>query len=180
MRKIILFSSFLLMFSAKGQSIDKNINGVQIGLFGVNIYNETKLYDNLSLRIDAHLQPKIWNNSLNDTKGFLLYPLLNLEPRFYYNISKRFKKEKDISNNAGNYFSIQFQYIPNWFAISNIDNVNLNKQLNIIPTYGLRRNFTEKFNYELKFGYGYSKLIDKNYNESGSVLDLSFKVGYIF
>lgn len=181
--KKIVFSVFLLISqitNAQDNSLEKNLTEVQVGIFGVNINYETKLVDKLTLRIGAELQPNIWNNQFNDKTEFIMSPIINIEPRFYYNFNTRAKKGKNNKNNAANYFSLQMQYLPDWFVISNIKNIESYNQINLIPTYGFRRNFSEKFNYEFRFGYGYGKIIDSNYKASGRVVDLSFKIGYVF
>lgn len=175
---ILILSTQLV--HAQQTSIEKNLTEVQIGLFGINVNYETKLVDKLSLRISAELQPNSLDNNFYGKTEFIISPIINIEPRFYYNFKTRAKKGKNNNHNAANYFSLQMQYMPDWFVISNIDNLQSYNQINFIPTYGFRRNFSEKFNYEFKFGYGYGTLIDSNYKASGRVIDLSFKVGYVF
>lgn len=174
---LILSAQFV---HAQQTSLEKDLTEVQIGLFGINVNYESKLVDKLSLRISAELQSSIWVNNFNDKTGFIMSPIINIEPRFYYNFNTRAKKSKNNNHNAANYFSLQMQYMPDWFVISNIDNIKSYNQINFIPTYGFRRNFSNNFNYEFKFGYGFGTLIDSDYKASGRVIDLSFKVGYVF
>ena len=49
----------------------------------------------------------------------------------------------------------------------------------LIPTWGLRRNFAQKFNYEFKAGLGIGKILQKGY-DTQIVPELSFKIGYDF
>lgn len=182
MKKIIGLSLLLgsLNLHAQEAQLEKNITEVQLGLFGLNVNNETKLINKLSVRVSAEFQVSIWDNFFINQANLIVYPTIEIEPKFYYNLNSRFKKDKNIRNNSANYFSLQLEYIPNWFVISNLKDVSLANQINIVPTYGFRRNISEKFNYEFKFGYGYGKIIDKNYNDSGRIIDLSFKLGYVF
>ena len=181
-KKLLLFSISLITIYGKAQDsdVEKNITGVQIGLFGLDIYNETKIANNTTLRAEASLFPAIWGGDLYSKTGFAFYPALTLQPKYYYNIEKRAEKGKNTKNNAGNYFGLQVRYIPNWFVISNSQNVALSNQINFIPTFGFRRNFAENFNYEFKAGLGYGTTFGEKFNESGAVLDLSIKVGYDF
>ena len=105
---------------------------------------------------------------------------MTLQPKFYYNIGRRAEKGKNTKNNGANYLGLQVRYIPNWFVISNTENVSLSNQINFIPTFGIRRNFSENFNYEFKAGLGYGTTFGEKFNNSGAVLDLSIKVGYDF
>ena len=181
-KKLLFISISLITIYGKAQNsgVEKNITGVQLGIFGLDLYNETKLANKTTLRAEASLFPAIWGGGLYAETGFAFYPALTVQPKYYYNIEQRAEKGKNIKNNAGNYFGLQVRYIPNWFVISNTKNLSLSNQINFIPTYGLRRNFAENFNYEVKAGFGYGRTFGNNFNESGAVLDLSIKVGYDF
>ncbi|GAL79713.1 hypothetical protein JCM19274_3125 [Algibacter lectus] len=68
----------------------------------------------------------------------MLAPVIRLEPRWYYNLDKRVSKSRSISGNAGNFLALQTSYHPNWFTISNYDNVEVVNQVSIIPTWGYK------------------------------------------
>lgn len=183
MKKRISLGVFsLLAFLGKSQNtnVEKNISGAQIGLFGLDLYNETRIADKTTLRAEASLFPAIWGGDMYGKTGFAFYPSLTLQPKYYYNIGKRGEKGKNTKNNSANYFGLQVRYLPDWFVISNTKNISLSNQINIIPTYGFRRNFAENFNYEFKAGLGYGTTFGNDYNTSEVVLDLSFKIGYDF
>lgn len=177
---IAVFSVLSLLGNAQNSDVEKNITGIQIGLFGLDLYNETKIANKTTLRAEASLFPAIWGGDLYGKTGFAFYPALTLQPKYYYNIPKRAENGKNIKNNSANYFGLQVRYIPDWFVISNDKNVSLSNQINFIPTYGFRRNFAENFNYEFKAGLGYGTTFGNDYNTSGAVLDLSIKIGYDF
>ena len=180
--KFLLIGLVAISFCSKAQNstVEKNITGAQIGLFGLDFYNETRLADKIALRAEASLFPAIWGGDLYGKTGFAFYPALTLQPKFYYNIGRRAEKGKNTKNNGANYLGLQVRYIPNWFVISNTENVSLSNQINFIPTFGIRRNFSENFNYEFKAGLGYGTTFGEKFNNSGAVLDLSIKVGYDF
>lgn len=187
MIKRILLPCFLLLAAfaqAQESTIEKNVTGVQIGLFVLDAYNEARIADKVSLRTELSLVPLIWGGDLYDNKsGFALYPLFSLTPKYYYNLNRRVEKGKNIKNNAANYLAFQVRYLPG-LVISNHDDMGLSNQIHFIPTYGLRRNFLKNFNYEFKVGLGYgfgrSELFGKEVNVSGLAADLTFKVGYDF
>lgn len=188
MKKTILFFGILMISNlsnaqtSKNQNstVEKSVTGAQIGLFGLDLYNEAKLADKVALRTELSLFPAIWGGDMYAKTGFAFYPAITLQPKFYYNIAKRAEEGKNTKNNSANYFGLQVRYIPNWFVISNEKNLNLSNQLNFIPTFGIRRNFSENFNYEFKAGYGYGTTFGYDNNTSGGVLDLSIKIGYDF
>lgn len=177
---LFAFSLFSILGNAQNSNVEKNITGIQIGLFGLDVYNETKIAEKTTLRAEASLFPAIWGGDMYAKTGFAFYPALTIQPKYYYNISKRAENGKNTKNNSANYFGLQVRYIPDWFVISNTKNLSLSNQINIIPTYGFRRNFAENFNYEFKAGLGYGTTFGNDFNSSGAVIDLSIKVGYDF
>lgn len=183
MRKTLSFLALsLIAIGGKAQTADveKSISGVQVGLFGLELYNETKIANKTTLKAELGLLAGVWGGDMYAKTGFAFYPSLVVMPKYYYNIDKRAEKGKNTKNNAGNYFGLQVNYIPNWFVISNEKNLNLNNQMHFIPTYGIRRNFGGNFNYEFRAGIGYSFTFGSPNNTSGTSMDLSFKVGYDF
>ena len=177
---LLTFSLLTLLGKAQSSTVEKNITGIQVGLFGLDLYNETQLSEKTSLRAEASLFAAIWGGDMYAKTGFSFYPALTLQPKYYYNISKRAENGKNTKNNSANYVGLQVRYIPNWFVISNTKGLSLSNQISFIPTYGFRRNFSENFNYEFKAGLGYGTTLGNDFNSSGVVLDLSIKVGYDF
>ncbi|MFJ1435693.1 hypothetical protein ACILFN_10170 [Capnocytophaga canimorsus] len=166
---------------AQNASVEKDIIGVQIGLFGANAYNEHKLSDAVALRSQLSLHGGFWTGTMYEKTGFLLIPAASLEGKWYYGLNRRVKKGKNTRNNSGNYFSLRAEYFPNWFIISNYNDItNDNNSISIMPTFGIRRSFGRNFNYEFNVGYGYSQTLGKNPNSKGGAFSLSFKIGYDF
>ncbi len=182
MRKFVLALSIITSVFGAAQekiSLEKNLTGIQIGFFGANIYNETRLDESLSLRSEVSLYPSIWGGDLYSKTGFALAPAISLSPKWYYNLEKRSNNGKRIKNNSGNYLSAKLEYIPDWFVISNTKDIHVNPTLAIIPNWGLRRNFSENFNYELRLGLGIGKILKEDYDLQ-VIPEISFKLGYDF
>ncbi len=101
-----------------------------------------------------------------------------VEPRYYYNLSRRAKKKKDIANNTGNYFSLLCGLSPGDFS----DDFYLPKHMYFIPSYGLRRNFTNNFNFEAAFGVGFGQILQDNpdANLNITAMNLRLAIGYTF
>lgn len=162
-------------------SVEKSIFGIQAGLFGANVYNESKLADKWSLRSEIGVLGGYSYSSYRTNKKsrFVLVPSLSVEPRYYYNFTRRQRLNKKIANNSGNYFGLKVEYQPNWFIISNHKHyINDNNFISLIPSWGLRRSFAKNFEYEFRVGYGYYK--DLNSDTKSSGIDLGFKLGYRF
>ena len=182
MKKIILLCFFGIstsIFAQENASVEKSLTGVQVGLFGADVYNEAKLAEEWVLRSQFSLNSSIWGGDLYSNTGFALTPSLSIAPKYYYNLKKRSENGKNTTNNSANYLSLRIDYFPNWFVISNVKNLSVNDGIFFTPTYGIRRNFAENFNYEFRAGLGFGTLFKGNYGTQ-TRLDLSFKVGYDF
>lgn len=188
MKKIINAIIFLLVFQtnySQNTIIENSLFNIQTGVLGTWLNNEVKLTNNIVLRNEIGLDAGILGGKINDNTSVFLTPVINLEPRWYYNMDSRFNKNKNISNNAANFFTTSLSYHPDWFIISSKDNVNVYNQLSIIPKWGIRRNIAKSnFNYELGIGLGYRLYFLKQYgftkNDGETALDLHIRIGYTF
>lgn len=166
------------------KDIEKSITNVQAGILGFWVNNETKVAPKTALRSEIGLGFGISYSHYNSQVSWAFAPLLRVEPKYYYNIDRRVAKGKSIDNNSGNYFSLSATYIPDWFVISNVKNLNVIPSISFIPNYGLRRNINAHLNYELAFGIGYRYLFLKQggygKNEGEVTPNLTFRLGYTF
>lgn len=183
MKKLVLLLGVFLISAftnAQNPNVEKNLTGAQIGLYGLDIYNETRLIDQIALRIEASLFPIKWNGYYYEKTGFDFFsPAITIQPKYYYNIGKRAEKGKNTNNNSANYFGLHVSYIPDWFFISNRKSVVLSNQIHFIPTYGIRRIIAENINFEIKAGFGYCTSTGDN-REGSAIFEFSVKIGYDF
>ncbi|CAM4318520.1 hypothetical protein [Zobellia nedashkovskayae] len=187
MRKILLTLAFCgLTFIAKSQkqSVEESTYGIQTGILGVWGYNEAKLLDQVALRIELGLDSGIFGGTFYDGVGFLMTPVITLEPRWYYNLDKRVSKSKSIAGNSGNFVSLKIDYHPDWFVISNYSNLRVVNQISLIPSWGIKRNIGNHFTYEAGFGIGYrfnfAKSAGYSRNQGEAAANLHARVGYRF
>ncbi len=161
----VLLVLLIICIIANGQegSVEKSTGGIQTGFLGLWLYDELKLSDAMALRGEIGLTARFWNkNAISATQsGGVIAPVLTIEPRWYYDIKKRKSKSKDIAWNSGNFISINIRYQPDWFIITNYGNPNTVDQLAIIPTWGIKRNIGNHFNYEIGTGFGYQFISPK-------------------
>ncbi|MET7038513.1 hypothetical protein [Elizabethkingia miricola] len=169
------FISFSQLREAKAM---KNLAGVQLGFTNSGIYDELRITNDFVLRGDFMFNSALWGGSFYPKTGFVLYPTIGIASKYYYNFNRRLDKGKNIHNNSANYMAVDFSYTPNWFIISKEKNIEVSNFITIIPSYGIRRNFAQNFNYEAKFGLGYGKNLDTR--ESSTVLQLGISIGYDF
>ncbi len=125
-------------FSQNAQ-VEKSIFGIQTGLLGIWVHNEARLAPKIALRSEIGFDAGFWISSYKED-GFAMIPTITLEPRYYYNLEKREAKGKKVHHNAANFLSLDVNYIPNWFVISNVDNVEVVETISFIPKWGIRRN----------------------------------------
>lgn len=178
MKKLII--AFTLLFTltsitAQDASVENSFYGIQTGLLGIWIHNETKLANEFALRTEIGLDSEIFIN--NNDFDFFLTPVLTLEPRWYYNLNKRQDKSKKIKYNSGNFLSLDVSYNPDLFVISGIRNAFVENQVSIIPKWGIRRSIG-RFNYEVGIGIGYRYVFEGFNKGSDIAADLHLRIGY--
>lgn len=175
-----------LTFIAKSQnaSVERSTFGIQIGVVGIWLHNEAKLSKQISLRSEAGLHGEFFGSRNFYEVGFIMTPVVTLEPRWYYNLNQRVSKSKSIAGNSGNYFSLKTNWYPDWFVISKNDNVRVVNQISVIPSWGIKRNIGDHFTYETGIGIGYRKYFAKSAgypdNQEEAAIDLHVRIGYRF
>lgn len=99
MRKInyAFLLSLLICLSAKSQNtgVEKDIYNLQTGFLGIWINNEHRLLNQISLRTEIGFDGGFRGCS-DCTTTYAIVPVINLEPRWYYNINKRNIKKQRI------------------------------------------------------------------------------------
>lgn len=173
---LFLFTSF--SFSQTTNSVEKTIFGVQSGFLGVWAHNETKLSNQLSLRSEIGLDFGIQGNDNYTTTA--LIPSIRLEPRWYYNLDNRVKKGKSIAKNSANFLALNITYNPDWFVISNENNVEVISTLAFIPKWGIKRTIGNHFTYEAGFGVGGFIVLNNYETDNNVAVDLHLRIGYTF
>lgn len=189
MKKIIMLavaaiSCLTASAQDEGASVEKSIFNVQPGFLGVYVNNESRLADKWALRTEVGLDAAFSaNGNTSDVWG--LMPAINLEPRYYYNIAKRAAKGKRTARNSANFVTVSLRYSPDWFLLSEKDNIITENTIYIIPKWGIRRTIGNSgFNYEAGIGLGYYSIFgnDRKYyaDPEGVALDLHLRIGYCF
>jgi len=187
MKKIILtliFFGLSLIAKSQNASVEKSTYGIQTGFLGIWVNNEIKLSNQIALRSEIGFDSGIWGGDFYEGTGFLMTPVITLESRLYYNLNKRVSKSRRIDGNSGNFISLKTSYHPDWFVISNKENVSVVSDISIIPTWGIRRNIGKHFTYETGIGIGYRYVFAKQAgfleNESEAAVNLHLRIGYKF
>jgi hypothetical protein len=175
----VFFYCLNLKAQESSPGLEKNIYNIEIGAVGFWLNNELKLSDEIALRTEVGLYTEIVKGI-----GFFMAPEITIEPRWYYNIKKRVFKKLDTRNNSANFLTIKTSFRSGIFEISNYDQNRAENSFAIIPKWGIRRNISKSFNYELGAGIGYIHFINqkyfKTYDNNGIAIDLHVRIGYNF
>ena len=175
---------FTIISNAQDTSVEKSTYGIQAGVLGIYAHREVKLSNEIALRAEVGMDAGLFGGSFYPKNGYLITPVITLEPRWYYNLEKRISKSKNISGNSGNFLTIQTSYHPNLFVISNYDNIEIADQISIIPTWGIKRNIGNHFTYETGIGIGYryifAKRVGYTKNEGETAANVHLRIGYRF
>lgn len=193
MKKYIVLIFVLLTFLAKAQEVEKvsvakSLNSVQAGLFSLSFQNESRLDRKLSLRSEVGLttgKAIIEYPNGQSENSFLILPYVNMEPRWFYGLDRRSRLGKNTKNNSSNYFSLLTSYYFSQATIVNTKDFEVAPLFQIIPEYGFRRSIGKHFFSEASAGVGFRhNFFDKSYtytiDENETVIDIQFKIGYIF
>lgn len=181
----VLFCGINFIAKSQNTSIEQSVFGIQTGFLGIWINNEYRLSNSFALRSEIGLDTDIFDTDFGNSNNYFSVPVITLEPRWYYNLKKRVKKSKRIDGNSGNFISLKTSYHPDWFVISQYDNASIISDISIIPTWGIRRNIGNHFNYEAGFGIGYRYIYYSKYssyreNEGELWFNLLLRIGYKF
>lgn len=194
-RHLVILVFFAVAFNASSQnaSVEKSIFGIQTGLLGVWVYNESRLTDQIALRTEIGYEAGYWANFTASSMGYysndleyIFFPVISLEPRWYYNLDKRVKKESVIDGNSGNFIALKTSYHPHQLVISTVEASPSINNILIVPTWGIRRNIGKHFNYETGIGFGYIYYFSRKFgevedaNKHNRSLNLHLRIGYRF
>lgn len=162
MEKIFLlcfcFFSLISIHAQDQASVENGLLSVNILTPGLEYEYGLSNYTTLDLRAGIGLA---YGKNSYSGEGFGIYPVFNVQYRYYYNLEKRLQKEKNIGNNSGNYVAISgavqygkpiigdLEYNEDYFGV-------------IGPVWGLQRYYSGGFKLDLNLGAGYG------FNESGS------------
>ena len=167
----ILFSVASLNAQKNIKSVEKSILSIQTGYFGTWINHELKLHNQFALRTEVGSEYRLKFSIKQNFDSLKNQVSIFLEPKYYFNLTKREKKDKNIKNNAGNYISLR----TNFNILNNLENKEVYFHT-LTPTFGIRRNITSHFNIEFSFGCGLSYLNNMLISEAMP----SFRIGYVF
>lgn len=183
MKKNIIFLAIICFYCIKSysQTVEKSLFNFQTGTFGVWANNELRLNHSIVLRTELGVETVFFNKTnFHEGKGLVLFPTFSLAPRYYYNLAKRAGNGLDILDNSGNFFSLAFRFYPEALIISKEKDITSNSYGYIIPTWGIRRNISYNFSYEVGFGVGLNANIGEDGEPNELQPEIHVRFGYHF
>lgn len=173
MKNLFRSSLILLLFYSvcNAQVVDKSISGIQTGVLGIWWHNESKIAKKWAFRTEIGYEAPAFERVQyrSEATGKYNYfypvfqPVVSIEPRLYYNSRKRQGNSNNTFHNSGNYVSFPIKYYPKILAYSPKGNTSErlvfgpnepNGGVFLIPTWGIRRNISYRWNFELGAGFG--------------------------
>ncbi|WP_017732823.1 hypothetical protein [Nafulsella turpanensis] len=180
-----LFLLFLLLYTSttlKAQPTEREIpgrplHGIKAGIIGLWYSYEKKIDRQTTFNLEAGWYLTFGGGYYNNSNGIPIFflapifePAIRLEPRWYYNLLKRYEKGKNIQNYSANYLALTTKFdLQPFFSTTP-------PALRIIPKWGNRRRLGNHFIFETAIGVG--AYIDQDVAFGLPGLDLKF--GYIF
>lgn len=178
---LVCFTVITSFAPAQDISVEPRVRGIQVGTLGVWYHHERLLTPTRALRLEVGLDGGLWGGSFYPRTGYVLTPVIALEPRHYYNLANRAEKLRNVSGNSANFLTLRTSIHPAWFYFSNYDNVQVVTDISVVPTWGVRRVEGKHLTYEAGIGLGYQYYFAKKagYDENvgNAVLNLHLRLG---
>jgi hypothetical protein len=183
-KAILIFSLITLTVGVKSQtaSVEKSVFGIQTGVLGIWVHNESRWKDQLAIRSEIGLNFGLFGGTLYDKTVYVFGPVLRVEPRWYYNLQKRALKSKRVDGNSANFLSLTTSYQFDRPLITNDQSIVILSYVAMIPTWGIRRNMGKHMNYETGLGLGYryilSNRLNANQKKAEPALNIHLRIGW--
>jgi hypothetical protein len=188
--RIISFFLFLVPFNPAFSQQVESLHSVNVGYPDVGYSYEHALGKQFSINVEAGANwsfqygannvestPIVQVPNINQPKEYTknsteitFSPILQLEPRYYYNVNKRFKGDR-FTNNSASFFCISSGVRLDRFSFRN--NAS---EFYLVPKWGFRRAMGNHFIFESKIGGG----LQFRQQVTKFVPGLDIKFGYVF
>lgn len=118
------------------------------------------------------------SSSYNDgVYKYNLTPVLSVEGRHYYHFKERLAKQKKITNNSSNFWSLQAGYMFKPIISKSNTYEEYSDAIFVIPSWGIQRSLGKSFSLELLLGVQAGYKISSDSWGAGPATQL--KIGYI-
>lgn len=152
-----LFPLLLLLLSFN--SFSQNSTGVSKNQFSINFLMpalelETRLTNNSTIDLYLGTGYALVSGDAYGGTEFGFFPTFTAQYRNYYNLEKRLSKNRNISNNNGNYLAFHSAIFGGNPIIGELEST-ANYAIEVGPVWGLQRVYNGGFKLNLNLGLGY-------------------------
>lgn len=155
MKKIILiFCAFLplALIAQNDIQVSKSVFSVNFLIPSVEL--ETRITEKTTLDLSAGIGFGLASGTQRDGTDVGFFPVLSAQYRYFYNLEKRIRKGKKVSENSGNYVAGVGEIMSGKPIIGNLEFVNEYFAL-VGAVWGLQRYYKSGFKLDLNLGAGY-------------------------
>lgn len=179
LKRLILLQLFILpsVFVLGQEGLRSSQFKANLTFLGASASYEKSISKRNTLNFEAGLNYGFfyaYSDALGDNFGYTLAPNLSVEGRHYYNLDKRLRKGKSITNNSGNFLSLALGYTFTPIAYNNAYN---NPSAVITPSWGMQRGVGKRFSFEMLLGFSFR--YDSRAEEGTGSPAIGLKFGYI-
>ncbi|HPW26097.1 MAG TPA: hypothetical protein PLY31_03095 [Tenuifilaceae bacterium] len=167
----LIFATYDL-FAQDSLMVQKN-HSISMEVAGLTYNYETPVANKITLIGRLGLQAGVGYSS-SFGSYYAISPAVSLEPRFYYNISKRKSIGKNILGNSANFLSINTMYVLDPV----IEHKTTSSDFFVVnPQWGIRRVYWNHFLLEAGAGFSY---FFNTHGDNDFGLMLNLRLGYSF
>ncbi len=128
----------------------------KISIFPLGYAYERKIAEEFTFEagIDFSFDMYYDDASVFDDNALVVNPTIHLEPRYYYNLERRYRRGKNVSNNSASYIGIYSELTLNPLIEENNGYFPVYDRFKIGPAWGLQRNLGRRgyWNFNLASG----------------------------
>jgi len=181
MKHILIFLLFACTF-AFGQTNDTNEVSVSTHLLKGNLLFAPSITYEYGITRTSTAKAEIGTSLtlfeyFGETRvGF--FSKFETQYKYYYNLSKRALKGKEIKNNSGNFIALDIIYNGEKDFFSSAERIS--ELLLIGPVWGIQRSYESGFSFLFEIGLGYDFMYAGNKDQNGRPFPiLGFEIGWI-
>lgn len=168
--------------------VEKSLFEIQVSPITFWIVYEHKLSESVTLRSEAGMNfgtlraayvpgilDVIWENWTR--------PSFVLEPRWYYNLYTRKKRNHQIIYNSAAFLSLHVHFRSPWVIASRFGSLTVTPEIEVVPTIGARYPMGKHFSFEYGIGVGAGYYFDDYFpvrNRIYVASNLHLRLGYRF
>ena len=177
MKRVLFFAGLILIptLLASQTGNVQPVHTVSLKFIGGGYSYEHPLSNKIAINAELMMTGGFGSNFIFGSY-WIFAPVLRAEPRYYYNLTKRFEKTKNTKHNSADFLSLAFDYqLPISIGSENVESVSA---LTIAPMWGYKRTLFSLMIVEIAIGPGLTfaeKSLDVN-----PILKLDLKLGFAF